>query len=162
MRVNLPVPIIRKHTLSSVSGKSTSSLSQEGRWKRSINRTGAVPVTTKPAWLLAHRLYQARVAQVCSPSIPLVCLFLLYPPNHSWIPFFYATGAFCPWGMKDRGDFSASLFRFRDGRKWIAANEVRRSPMRPATIDELDVRWEWKYSLAFLRERPVGPILHSW
>lgn len=93
------VPIIRKHTLSIASGKSTSSLSQEGRWKRSINRTGVIPVATKPAWLLAHRLCQACVAQVRSPGIPLVCLFLLYPrqePNHSWIPFFYASDAFCP------------------------------------------------------------------
>jgi len=77
MRVNLP--IIRKHKFSIASGKSTSSLSQEGRWKRSINRTGVILVAIKPAWLLAHRLCQACVAQVRSPSIPLVCLFLLYP-----------------------------------------------------------------------------------
>jgi len=64
--------------------------------------------------------------------------------------------------MRYRGDFSTNLFRFRDGRKRIVVNEARRSPMRPATIDELDVRREWKYSLAFLRERPVEPILRNW
>lgn len=69
---------------------------------------------------------------------------------------------FVPEEWQIGGDFSASLFRFRDGRKRVAVNEACRLPMRPAAIDELDVGREWKYSLAFLRERPAGLIPRNW